>query len=117
MLCHPADKLSVACISCARATAVWKQWKSQCPAIAPQHEYAHVVGSGPVGQTDTPLPSLGVSSLDLGRSHTERPLLCEDDNLPSHVRKCLFAEPADSYAETWLLQCKRIALHFVRRTS
>ena len=88
MLCHPADKLAGAFISCAHATVVWKQWKTQSTAIAPQHEYAHVSGSGPVGQTDTPLPSLGVSSLDLGRSHIERPLLCEDGNLPSHDRKC-----------------------------
>src|SRR6476619_8662407 len=87
MLCHPADKLSGALLSCDRATVVWKQWKSQPTAIALHHEYAHVVGSGPVGQTDTPLPSLGVSSLDLGRSHTERPLLCEDGHPPFHDRK------------------------------
>jgi len=86
MLCHPADKLAGAFISCGHATVVWKQWKTQSTAIAPHHEYAHVFGGGPVGQTDTPLPSLGVSSLDLGRSHTERPLLCEDGHLPSHDR-------------------------------
>ena len=93
MLCHPADKLPDALISCARATVMWKQWKSQPTAIALHHEYAHVVDSGPVGPTDTPLPSLGVSSLDLGRSHIERPLLCEDGHLSSHKRKCSVEPP------------------------
>ena len=86
MLCHTVEILLTAASSCDCATLMWKQRKTQPTAIAPHHEYAHVFGSGPVGQTDTPLPSLGVSSLDLGRSHTERPLLCEEGHLPSHDR-------------------------------
>ena len=97
---------------------MWKQRKTQSTAIAAHHEWAHIETTRPVGPTDTPLPSLGVSSLDLGRS-PERPLsLWWPPSLPEFAVPPLSREtPFSSYATVWLLQCKRIALRFVRRTS
>jgi hypothetical protein len=73
MLCHTVEILLTAARSCDCATLMWKQRKTQPTAIAPHHEWAHIRTTRPVGPTSTPLPSLGVSSLDLGRS-SERPL-------------------------------------------
>jgi hypothetical protein len=66
----------VAAFSCRCATLVWKPRKTPRTAIAPHHKQAHIDCRRPVGPTDTPLPSLGVSSLDLGRSPCRAALLC-----------------------------------------
>jgi hypothetical protein len=73
MLCHTVEALRATASRCDCATLMWKQRKTQPTAIAPHHEWAHMKTTRPVGPTNTPLPSLGVSSLDLGRS-SERPL-------------------------------------------
>jgi hypothetical protein len=117
MLCHTAKTLLGAAWRCDCATPVWKQRKTQSTAIAAHHEWAHIETTRPVGPTDTPLPSLGVSSLDLGRSPLSGPFLCGGPLPPSLAVPPPSSEtPFSSYAAVWLLQCKRIALRFVRRT-
>ena len=97
-----------------------------------QHECSHMraLAARP-GQADASLPTLGVSSLDLGRSQTERPFLCPSlcplFAFSLHCAIALLptrgnaggrrlADPA-SYAGIGLLQCKNFSLPFVRRTS
>src|SRR4029078_11285344 len=76
--------------------------------------------SDTVGVSYGVVPTLGVSSLDLGRSYLGRPL----SSRPSHTlhrRQRSTAQAFNgsaclTYASVWLLQCRKKPLPIVRRT-
>jgi hypothetical protein len=98
----------VATFSCRRATLLWKPRKTPRTAIAPHHKQAHIGARRPVGPTDTPLPSLGVSSLDLGRSPCRAALLCgKNPVLPRQLCRTAFRQLCDGAATA--MQKNRLA--------
>ena len=90
--------------------------------IAPHTEYAHIQCATWRALLALSQPTLGVSSLDLGRSTSSGPFFLTPRSSSREAVACCAATPLGrsaflTYAAAWLLQCKKKSLQFVRRTA